>query len=137
MVTVIWRPGSSPPAAWRWGSSIVTAWHHCRVNHPGQDPDPGLANAGVPLARVKDLLDADPDTLAAAIAEIDHDIQDRIARLRRARAELAQLRGGDRLFVTPDVADYLDELRELGISERQVRLERDGWILMHTAAPRT
>ncbi|GAB3898183.1 MerR family transcriptional regulator [Kibdelosporangium lantanae] len=94
-----------------------------------------LANAGVPLARVKDLLDADPDTLAAAIAEIDHDIQDHIARLRRVRTELAQLRGGDRLFVTPDVADYLDELRELGISDRQVHLERDGWILMHTAAP--
>ncbi|MEV7238347.1 MerR family transcriptional regulator [Streptomyces sp. NPDC051020] len=95
-----------------------------------------LANAGVPLARVKDLLDADPDTLTAAIAEIDHDIQDRIAQLRRARAQLAQLRGGDRLFVSPDVVDYLNELRELGISERQVRLERDGWILMHTASPK-
>lgn len=94
-----------------------------------------LADAGVPLARVRDLLDADPDTLAAAIAEIDHDIQDRITRLRRARARLAQLRGGDRLFVNPEVADYLDELRELGISERQVCLERDGWILMHTASP--
>lgn len=94
-----------------------------------------LANAGVPLARVKDLLDADPDTLTAAIAEIDHDIQDRIAQLRRAAAQLAELRGGDRLFVSPDVADLLDELRELGISERQVRLERDGWILMHTASP--
>lgn len=94
-----------------------------------------LASAGVPLARVKDLLDTDPDTLAAAIAEIDHDIKDRIAQLRRARAQLAQLRGGDRLFVTPDVADYLDELRALGISERQVNLERDGWILLHAAAP--
>jgi DNA-binding transcriptional MerR regulator len=94
-----------------------------------------LANAGVPLARVKDLLDADPDTLAAAIAEIDHDIEDRITQLRRARTELAQLQGGDRLFVPPNVADYLDELRGLGISERQVHLERDGWILMHTASP--
>ena len=94
-----------------------------------------LADAGVPLARVKDLLDADPDTLAVAIAEIDRGLQDRIAQLRRARTQLAQLRGGDRLFVSPDVADYLDELRELGISERQVRLERDGWILMHTTSP--
>ena len=94
-----------------------------------------LAQAGVPLARVRDLLDADPDTLAAAIAEIDHDLQDRIAQLRRARTQLAQLRGGDRLFVPPDVADHLDDLRELGISDRQVRLERDGWILMHTTAP--
>ncbi|MFC0436235.1 MerR family transcriptional regulator [Kutzneria buriramensis] len=94
-----------------------------------------LADAGMPLARVKDLLDADPDTFAAAIAEIDQDIRKRIAQLRRARAQLAQLRGGDRLFVSPEIADYLDELRELGVSERQVCLERDGWILMHAASP--
>jgi len=94
-----------------------------------------LAGAGVPLARVKDLLDADPDRLAAAIAEIDHDLQDRVEQLRRARAQLAQLRGGDRLFVSSEVADYLDELRGLGVSERQVSLERDGWILMHAASP--
>ncbi|RVX40276.1 DNA-binding transcriptional MerR regulator [Nonomuraea polychroma] len=94
-----------------------------------------LAHAGVPLARIKDLLDADPDTLTAAIAEIDHDLQDRIAQLRRARDQLAQLRGGDRLFVSPEVADYLDDLRELGVSERHIRLERDGWILMQTASP--
>jgi DNA-binding transcriptional MerR regulator len=94
-----------------------------------------VANAGVPLARIKDLLGADPDTLTAAIAEIDHDLRDRIARLRRTRDQLAQLRGGDRLFVSPEVADYLDQLRELGASERQIHLERDGWILMQTAAP--
>ncbi|GAA3206183.1 MerR family transcriptional regulator [Nonomuraea roseoviolacea] len=94
-----------------------------------------LAHAGVPLARVKDLLDADPDTLTAAIAEIDHDLQDRMAQLRRTRDQLAQLRGGDRLFVSAEVADHLDDLRTFGVSERQRLLERDGWILMHTASP--
>lgn len=94
-----------------------------------------LAHAGVPLARIKDLLDAAPDTFTAAIAEIDHDLQDRIAQLRRTRDQLAQLCGGDRLFVSPEVADHLDELRELGVSERQIHLERDGWILMRTASP--
>ena len=94
-----------------------------------------LAHAGVPLARIKDLLDADPDALTAAIAEIDHDLQDRIAQLRRTREQLAQLRGDDRLFVSPEVADYLDDLRRLGVSERQIHLERDGWILMQTASP--
>jgi DNA-binding transcriptional MerR regulator len=44
-----------------------------------------LAEAGVPLARVKDLLDADPATLAAAIAEIDGDLVERIGRLQRSR----------------------------------------------------
>ncbi|GAA2690762.1 MerR family transcriptional regulator [Nonomuraea recticatena] len=94
-----------------------------------------LAHAGVPLARIRDLLDADPETLTSAIAEIDQDLEDRIARLGRTRDQLAQLRGGDRLFVSPEVADYLDDLRDLGVSERQVHLERDGWILLQTASP--
>ncbi|MBV7705463.1 MerR family transcriptional regulator [Nocardia nova] len=94
-----------------------------------------LAHAGVPLARVKDLLDADPGALAAALTEIDHDLEQRIEQLRRTREQLTQLRGGDRLYVSADVADHLDELRELGVSERQIQLERDGWILMQTASP--
>ncbi|WP_067679344.1 MerR family transcriptional regulator [Nocardia miyunensis] len=94
-----------------------------------------LAEAGVPLARIKDLLDNDPDALTAAIAEIDRGLRDRIAQLRRTRDRLAQLRGGDRLFVSPEVADYLDELRELGVSDRHIHLERDGWILLQTASP--
>lgn len=94
-----------------------------------------LAEAGVPLARVKELLDAGPEALAAAITEIDDGLRDRIAELRRTRGRLAQLSGGDRLFVSPEVAGHLDELRRIGVSERQIRLERDGWILMHTASP--
>ncbi|KAB8181024.1 MerR family DNA-binding transcriptional regulator [Microbispora catharanthi] len=94
-----------------------------------------LAQAGVPLAHVKDLLDADPDALTAAIAEIDRDLRDRIAQLQHVRDQLVQLRGGDGLFVSPEVAGYLDDLRRLGVSERQIHLERDGWILMQTASP--
>ncbi|MFK0243467.1 MerR family transcriptional regulator [Amycolatopsis azurea] len=94
-----------------------------------------LADAGVPLARVKELLDGGQETLEAAIDEIDRDLQDRVTRLLATREHLAQLRGGDRLFVSPDVAAYLDDLRELGISERHIRTERDGWILMRTASP--
>ncbi|BDT90554.1 MerR family transcriptional regulator [Nocardia sputorum] len=94
-----------------------------------------LADAGVPLARIKDVLDADPEALTAVVAEIDRDLEGRIARLRRTRDQLAQLRGGDRLFVSAEAADHLDDLRALGVSERQIRLERDGWILMRTAAP--
>jgi DNA-binding transcriptional MerR regulator len=94
-----------------------------------------LAEAGVPLARIKELLAADPDRFAAAITEIDRNLQQRAAELRRTRERLAQLRAGDRLFVSAEVADYLDQLRELGVSQRGVRLERDGWILMQSVAP--
>src|SRR5215813_10887155 len=34
-----------------------------------------LADAGVPLARIKEVLAAQPDDFAAAIAEIDHTLQ--------------------------------------------------------------
>lgn len=94
-----------------------------------------LTDAGVPLARIKELLAANPNRFTAAIAEIDHNLQQRAAELRRARERLAQLRAGDRLFVSAEVADYLDRLEELGVSRRAVQMERDGWILMQSVSP--
>ncbi len=94
-----------------------------------------LAEAGVPLARINELLAADPDRFAAAIAEIDRNLQERAEQLLRARERIAQLRAGDRLFVSAEVADYLDRLDELGVSQRTVQMERDGWILLQSAAP--
>jgi DNA-binding transcriptional MerR regulator len=94
-----------------------------------------LAEAGVPLARIKELLAADPDRFAAAIAEIDHSLQQRVEHLQRTRERIGQLRAGDRLFVSAEVADYLDRLHELGVSQRTVQLERDGWILMQAVSP--
>jgi DNA-binding transcriptional MerR regulator len=94
-----------------------------------------LADAGVPLADIKELLTADPDRFAAAIAEIDQNLQERAEELRRTRERLAQLRAGDRLFISAEVADYLDRLHELGVSRRTVQMEREGWILMQSVSP--
>jgi DNA-binding transcriptional MerR regulator len=94
-----------------------------------------LAEAGVPLARIKELLAADPDRFAAAIVEIDRSLQERAAELLRTRERIARLRGGDRLFVSAEVADFLDRLQELGVSQRAVQMERDGWILMQSVSP--
>ncbi len=95
-----------------------------------------LAEAGVPLARVKELLAAGPDRFAAAITEVDRALQERAKELRRTRERIARLSGGDRLFVSADVAGYLDRLRELGVSPRSVQMERDGWILLQSASPK-
>jgi DNA-binding transcriptional MerR regulator len=95
-----------------------------------------LADAGVPLAHIKELLTADPDRFTAAIAEIDQNLQERAEELRRTRERLGQLRAGDRLFVSAEVADYLDRLHELGVSRRTVQMERDGWILMQSVSPK-
>jgi DNA-binding transcriptional MerR regulator len=94
-----------------------------------------LAAAGVPLARVEELLAADPDRFAAAIAEIDRNLRERADELRRTRERIARLGAGDRLFVSADVADYLDQLHELGVTQRTVEMERDGWILMQSISP--
>jgi DNA-binding transcriptional MerR regulator len=95
-----------------------------------------LAEAGVPLARVKELLAANPDRFAAAITEVDRNLQERARELRRTRERIARLSGGDRLFVSAEVADYLDRLQELGVSRRAVQMERDGWILLQSASPK-
>src|SRR5262245_11344671 len=95
-----------------------------------------LAAAGVPLARIKDLLAADPDRFAAAIAGIDRSLQERAEELRRTRERIARLGAGDRLFVSAEVAAYLDQLTELGVSQRAVQMERDGWILMQSVSPK-
>ena len=94
-----------------------------------------LADAGVPLARIKELLAADPDRFAAAIAEIDRNLQERADDIVRTRERIAQLSAGDRLFVSAEVADYLDRLRELGVSQRSVQMERDIWILLWSVSP--
>ncbi len=89
----------------------------------------------MPLARIKELLVAGPDQFAAAIADIDRSLQERATELLRTRERIAQLGAGDRLFVSPAMADYLDQLQDLGVSERTVQMERDIWILMQSVSP--
>ncbi len=95
-----------------------------------------LAEAGVPLARITELLAADPDKFAAAIAEIDRNLAERAEELLRTRERIAQLSAGDRLFVSAEVADFLDRLHELGVSQRSVQMERNGWILVQSVSPK-
>jgi DNA-binding transcriptional MerR regulator len=94
-----------------------------------------LADAGVPLARIGELLEAGPAEFSQAVAGIDQAMQARIRQLQRHRRQVAQLIQGDRLFLPPEVADLLDRLRGLGVSEPTVRLERDGWILVSALSP--
>ena len=94
-----------------------------------------LAEAGVPLARIASLLAAGPGEFAAAIGEIDRKLQERVEELLRTRERIAHLSAGDRLFVSQEVADFLDRLRQFGVSQRTVQMERDLWILMQSVAP--
>jgi DNA-binding transcriptional MerR regulator len=94
-----------------------------------------LAEAGVPLARVRELLDADAETFAAATDEIDRQLRTHIRALSRHRRQIAQLQTGDTLALPPAVVDYLDRLRAMGVPEAAIEPERDAWILLAARFP--
>jgi DNA-binding transcriptional MerR regulator len=94
-----------------------------------------LAEAGVPLARVRELLDADPATFAAATTEIDRQLRAKIRALQEHRGRIAQLGTGDSLALPDEVVDYLDRLRAIGAPEAVMEPERDAWILMAARYP--
>ncbi|GAA4691367.1 helix-turn-helix domain-containing protein [Phytohabitans rumicis] len=94
-----------------------------------------LANAGVPLSQIGQMLDADASTFAEAVRRIDSHLRDEIERLETSRKQIAQLTSGDSLALPPEVTSYLDRLREIGVSERMVDSERDGWILIAARWP--
>jgi DNA-binding transcriptional MerR regulator len=94
-----------------------------------------LAEAGVPLSRVRELLMADEQEFAAAIEEIDLRLRVEIRERQQHRERVAQLAAGDRLALPPEAVDYLDRLRELEIPERAIELERDAWILVAAQIP--
>jgi DNA-binding transcriptional MerR regulator len=94
-----------------------------------------LAEAGVPLSRIKELLSVDPKRFTAALAEIDRNLQAKAEELVRTRQRIAGLSGGDRLFVSAEVADFLERLVAMGLSRRSVDVEREGWILMQAVSP--
>jgi DNA-binding transcriptional MerR regulator len=94
-----------------------------------------LAEAGVPLSRIGRMLDADARTFAETVHRIDSRLRDQIERLETSRKQIAQLAAGDSLALPSEVIFYLDRLRELGVSERIVAGERDGWILLAARWP--
>ena len=94
-----------------------------------------LANAGVPLSQIAELLQADAAAFAEAVRRIDDQLRDEVERLETSRKQIAQLATGDSLLVPPEVACYLDRLRQIGASERVVEGERDGWILLAARWP--
>jgi len=95
-----------------------------------------LADAGVPLARVQELLDASPEEFADGVQEIDKDLRAEIRRLQGTRKRLARLAAGEHLALPRSVVGYLDRLRGLGVEERYIEMERDAWIMIAAQVPR-
>lgn len=94
-----------------------------------------LAEAGVPLARVRELLQADETEFAAAVDDIDSRLRAEIRQRQQHRRRIAQLAAGDSLALPAEVVAYLDLLRARGATEEMIAPERDAWILMAARWP--
>lgn len=94
-----------------------------------------LAEAGVPLSRVRDLLDAEESEFAAAVDDIDRRLRAEIRERHVHRKRVAQLAAGDSLALPTEAVAYLDRLRALGVPDRAVDMERDAWILVAAQLP--
>ncbi|MGB7448146.1 MAG: MerR family transcriptional regulator [Ornithinimicrobium sp.] len=94
-----------------------------------------LASAGVPLGRVKGLLDADPERFTEGVRDIDKRLRAQVRHLQETRKRLARLATGDQMALPASVVSNLDRLRGLGIDEQYVQRERDAWIMVAAQIP--
>ncbi|MFD2473843.1 MerR family transcriptional regulator [Amycolatopsis silviterrae] len=90
-----------------------------------------LAKAGVPLARIPDVLRGS----TGQIEQIDAELRDRIRQLEQRRVRLRHLDQPDRLCLPPEAVSFMERLRPIGLSERHEHAIRDGWILACALAP--
>ena len=94
-----------------------------------------LAEAEVPLARIRALKAAPDETFRRALSEIDADLAARIRRLRHTLRRLREFASGNTQLLPAEVETHLRRLSELGFSERWVTLESDLWILAFATHP--
>ena len=94
-----------------------------------------LADAGVPLSRVRELLAASGEEFAAAVSDIDRRLRAEIRERQRHREQISQLAAGDSLALPPVAVAYLNRMRDFGFRERLIEIERDSWILIAAQIP--
>ena len=94
-----------------------------------------LADAGVPLSRVRELLGAGTEEFAAAVEEIDRRLRVEIRERQVHRERIARLAAGESLALPPEAVAYLGRLRRVGVPEPMVEAERDAWILVAAQLP--
>ncbi|MFI9059421.1 MerR family transcriptional regulator [Streptomyces anulatus] len=94
-----------------------------------------LAEAGVPLARIRDLRAADDASFQQALGQIDDELTDRIRDLRATRDRLRRLAAGRLAPLPEDVGSHLEQLARWGFTQAWVDLQRDLWILAFATHP--
>lgn len=94
-----------------------------------------LAGAGVPLAEIGDLLDADPEPFAAALDDVHRRLTEQIEELTARRDTLDRLAHGDRVLLPDRACALLDRLAELGFCPDYVAAQREALVLTRALIP--
>ncbi len=94
-----------------------------------------LAGAGVPLAEIGALLDADAASFATELADVERRLTERIVELIVRRDTLHRLADGDRTLLPDRAVALLARLPELGISQADIAAAREGWVLARALVP--
>lgn len=94
-----------------------------------------LAEAGVPLARIRDLNQATPQDFERLIDQVDLELTARIRSLRETQHRLRNLDASHLHLLPRDVVTYLEELPGQGFSRRWVAMVTDLWILVFATHP--
>ncbi|MFF2011885.1 MerR family transcriptional regulator [Streptomyces sp. NPDC058195] len=94
-----------------------------------------LAAAGVPLAEIGPLLDADATRFAAALTDVEQQLTDRIEELRSRRNTLRQLADGNRALLPERAVALLERLPGLGFTGDEVAAAREGLVLARALVP--
>lgn len=94
-----------------------------------------LAGAGVPLAEIGELLDADPERFAAALDDVHRRLTERIEDLIARRDTLHRLAHGDRALLPDRACTVLDRLVDLGLGPDYVATQREALVLSRALVP--
>ncbi|AQZ66093.1 Transcriptional regulator, MerR family [[Actinomadura] parvosata subsp. kistnae] len=94
-----------------------------------------LAGAGVPLAEIGDLLDADPEQFAATLNDVHRRLTEQIEDLIARRDTLDRLAHGDRALLPDRACAVLDRLTALGFSPDYVATQREAMVLARALIP--
>ncbi|MBO1413972.1 MerR family transcriptional regulator [Streptomyces sp. FH025] len=94
-----------------------------------------LAAAGVPLAEIGPLLDADAGRFADALADVERRLTERIAELTARLDTLHRLAEGDRALLPERACAILDRMPGLGFGPDYVAAQREALVLARVLAP--
>ncbi|TVZ04847.1 MerR family transcriptional regulator [Trebonia kvetii] len=119
------EPGRDASGYRRYGAEDVVALIKIRT----------LSEAGVPLARIRELRSANEKDFRLALHAIDEELAMRIRGLQATQGRLRELASGQSPALPDGIGAHLENLARWGFTSRWVDLQRDLWILVFATHP--